>query len=470
MTEQLKFGFSRRDFLKQAAAAAGAIAASGMAGTAMALARPVGQEIIPLRAMTIGGPERAATFEAVIGAFREAHPNWDLQWVPVAATEWDAYLARVATILASGQQLDNIEIGTEGFLLFASSGISRPLDELVAANQDEMQGFFSDVSPKLIEAVMYNGSLYNLPSLWAAAGIYYNKRLFDQAGLEYPTTSWTVEDFANAARAIRGLADDTFGYGFANRHWGGFVPWSFIRDSSILVTEQFEGGDWLWDTYYPDMSEEERAQRGGGYTYTASMANDPRNVEALQFLQDLAWVDDAAYTGNLPDIQTAFATGKLGMMVSHRAFISVFRNVGLSYEDFDVTYMPMWESQKAQFGGSGLAIATLSQHPNEAWELLKYMTSPSTQSAYIMGGIHTASRRSVTNAPEQNEGVAPENWPVYYNQLDELPAVPIPAPPQNRDFTTIFTRYIGLAMANEMAPQEALDNMHGELNRMLGVS
>jgi ABC-type glycerol-3-phosphate transport system substrate-binding protein len=59
---------------------------------------------------------------------------------------------------------------------------------------------------------------------------------------------------------------------------------------------------------------------------------------------------------------------------------------------------------------------------------------------------------------------------VYYNQLDELPAVPIPAPPQNRDFTTIFTRYIGLAMANEMAPQEALDNMHGELNRMLGVS
>src|SRR5690606_18797749 len=133
-----------------------------------------------------------ATFEAVVGAFREAHPNWDLQWVPVAGTEWDTFLARVATVLASGQQLDNVEIGTEGFLTFATSGITRKLDDYVNANQDEMKAFFGDVSPRLIEAVMYQGSLYNLPSLWAAAGVYYNKRLFDQAGLEYPAEDWTV--------------------------------------------------------------------------------------------------------------------------------------------------------------------------------------------------------------------------------------------------------------------------------------
>lgn len=462
--------FSRRDFLKQAALTTGAVAASGLTGSMVSLARPFGQDTIPLRAMTIGGPERAATFEAVIGAFREAHPNWDLQWVPVAATEWDAYLARVATILASGQQLDNIEIGTEGFLTFASAGIIRPLDEQVSANQDEMQEFFSDVSPKLIEAVMYNGSLYNLPSLWAAAGIYYNKALFDQAGLEYPTNDWTYDQLAEAARAIRALASDIYGYAMPNRHWGGFIPWSFIRDESVLATEQAAGGEWLWDTYYPDMSPEERAARGGGYTYTASSANNPKNVEALQFLQDLAFLDDAMYVGNLPDIQVAFSTGKLGMMVSHRAFIATFTRAGLTPDQYDVVYMPAWDSQKSQFGGSGLALTTLTQHPDEAWELLKYMTSAPTQSAYIQGGVHTASRRSVTTAPEQNEGIAPSNWAVYYDQLDELPAYPIPAPPQNRDFTTIFTKYIGLAMANEMSAQDALDNMHTELNALLGVS
>ncbi|MCC6802858.1 MAG: sugar ABC transporter substrate-binding protein [Anaerolineae bacterium] len=462
--------FSRRDFLKQAALAAGATAASGLTGSVVALAQPLGQDTIPLRAMTIGGPERAATFEAVVGAFREAHPNWDLQWVPVAGTEWDTFLARVATVLASGQQLDNVEIGTEGFLTFATSGITRKLDDYVNANQDEMKAFFGDVSPKLIEAVMYQGSLYNLPSLWAAAGIYYNKRLFDQAGLEYPAEDWTVEQFADAARAIRALGDDIYGYGMPNRHWGGFVPWSFIRDSNILVMEQAEGGEWLWDNYYPDMTPEERAQHGGGYWYTASSANDPKNVEALQFLQDLTWKDDAMYVAELGNLQAAFATGKLGMMVSHRAFIANFTRSGLPPEDYDVVYMPMWDSQKGQFGGSGLALTTLSQYPEEAWELLKYMTSADVQSAYIYGGIHTASRRSVTNDPAQNDGIAPGNWHVYYDQLDEKPAYPIPAPPQNRDFTTIFTRYMGLAMANEMPAQDALDNMHAELNRMLGVA
>jgi multiple sugar transport system substrate-binding protein len=470
MSSQNKTGFSRREFLKQVAVTASAAAASTLPGATVILARPQGQEMITLRAMTIGGPERAATFEAVLGEFREAHPNVDLQLVPVAATEWDTYLARVATVLASGQQLDNIEVGTEGFLLFASSGIIRPLDEFVTASGDEMQEFFSDVSPKLIEAVMYNGSLYNLPSLWAAAGIYYHKGLFDQAGLEYPTNDWTVEQFSEAAKAIRALGSDIYGYGMPNRHWGGFVKWSYIRESNILVMEQSEGGDWIWDTYYPDMSEEERAERGGGYTYTASMANDPKNVEALEYLQSLAWDDDAMYVANLPDLQVAFSQGKLGMMTSHRAFISVFRNNGLNPEDYDVVYMPQWDSQKSQFGGSGLAISTLSQHPEEGWALLHYMTSAPVQSAYVQGGVHTASRRSVTNDPAQNEGIAPSNWQVYYNQLDELPAYPIPAPPQNRDFTTIFTSNIGLAMANEMSAQEALDKMHTELNAMLGVS
>jgi ABC-type glycerol-3-phosphate transport system substrate-binding protein len=141
----------------------------------------------------------------------------------------------------------------------------------------------------------------------------------------------------------------------------------------------------------------------------------------------------------------------------------------LTPDDYDVVYMPRWDSQKAQFGGSGLAIATLSQHPELGFDLLKYMTSADVQRAYTHGGVHTASRRSVTNDPAENEGIAPSNWPVYYNQLDELEALPIPAPPQNREFTTIFTNYIGLALANEMSAQEALDNMHVELNRMLGV-
>jgi multiple sugar transport system substrate-binding protein len=267
-------------------------------------------------------------------------------------------------------------------------------------DQAGIQEYFDDVSPIFIEAVMNEGSLYNLPNLWAAAGIMYNKKLFDQAGLDHPTNDWTVEDFLTAARAISALGDDIIGYGWPNRHWGGFVAWSFANDSSILVTEQQEGGDWLWDTFYADMSADERAKRGGGFWYPASNANDPKNVEALQMLQDLAWVDNAAIApAGFGDLFTGFQTGKLGMMTSHRAWVSRFNAAGLTRDDYDVVYMPQWKTQKSQFGASALAITTLSQHPEEAWRLLRYLTSRSVQDAYVAGGVHTATRRSVATDP-----------------------------------------------------------------------
>jgi ABC-type glycerol-3-phosphate transport system substrate-binding protein len=325
------------------------------------------------------------------------------------------------------------------------------------------------VNPVFIEGVMYEGSLYNLPSLWAAAGIYFNKHLFDEAGVAHPTNDWSADDFLAAARAISALGDDIYGHAWPNRHWGGLVPWSFANDTNILVQEQAEGGDWLWDTFYSDMSEDERAQRGGGFFWSASSANDANNVEALQMLQDLAFVDNASFAADFPDVLTGFETGLIGMIPAHRAWVSRFSAAGLTPDDYDVVFMPRWKTQKHQYGASALAITTLSREPDAAWELLKYLTSAEVQFAYVAGGVHTATRRSVMADPAQHEGIGPNNWAAFYGMVDETPAAPIPAPAQNKDFTTAFTEWIGLAMANEVSAQEALDNMHEELNAILGV-
>jgi multiple sugar transport system substrate-binding protein len=322
----------------------------------------------------------------------------------------------------------------------------------------------------MIESHMYQGSLYNLAFLWAAAGITYNKRLFDQAGLDHPTNDWTVEDFQAAARAISALGDDIYGYGWPNRAWGGFTPWSYSNDSTLVTAEQSEGGEWLWDTFYPDLTEEERARRGGGWFWSTSNANDPNNVEALQMLLDLNQVDDAAYLvgpGGMGDLHTAFVSDKLGMMVSHRAWIARF-NQDMTPDDYDVVFHPMWKSQKSQFGASGLAVTSLSQRPNEAFEWLKHMTSRETQGIFIANGAHTASRRSVTNAPEQNDGIAPAGWANYYAMLDDLEALPVPAPSQNRDFTNANVKWFSLAGSGELNAQEALDGLHEELVAILG--
>ena len=451
---------SRRDFLKMTAAV-GALATSGTFVVR-------GQDSVTIRSMVIN-PARVEAFEALIPKFQENNPNVDVELVGVAAAEWDEFLSKVSVILASGQQLDNLEVANEGFQLFVSNGIVRALDEIVQ-NDADIGDFFTDVSPAMIESHMYEGSLYNLAFLWAAAGINYNKKLFDQAGLDYPTNDWTVDDFHAAATAISALGDDIVGYAWPNRSWGGFTPWSYVNDSTLINPEQSEGGDWLWDTFYTDMSEEDRAKRGGGWKWTTSNANDPNNVEALQFLIDLA-DEGSSYMvgpGGFPDLWAAFTTDKLGMMVSHRAWISRFNGAGMTPDDYDVVFHPKWKSQKSQFGASGLAVTTLSQNPEAAFAWLKHMTSPETQGGFIAGGAHTASRRSVTNAPEQNEGIAPAGWENYYAMLDDLEALPVPAPAQNRDYVNARNKWFSLAGSGESTAQETLDGLHEELVQILG--
>lgn len=460
---------SRRVFLQMTGAAAGATLAGTFLSPQSATARPTRQDQVTLRAMTIGNPQRAETFEKVLTTFREANPTIKLELVPVAAADWDAYLAKIATILASGQQLDSVEVGTEGQQTFAAGGIIRTLDDLAKADQAEVKDYFSDVNPVFIEGTMYKGSLYNLPNLWAAAGIYYNRKLFAQAGVKEPTDDWTVEQFMDAARAIRKLGSDIFGFAWANRHWGGFVPWSFANGTNVLKQEQFEGGEWLWDTFYADLSTEARQQRGGGFFWSASLANDPANVEALEMQRALAFDEDVSYVSDINSVLAAFESGKLGMIISHRAWVSRFKAAGLTPDDYDVTFMPRGKAQKHQYGASSFAITTLSKQPEAAWKLLKHLTSRDVQFQYVSGGVHTATRRSVMGDPAQHAGLGPNNWKAFYNMVDVTEAAPIPAPAQNKDFTTVFTKYIGLAMADEMAPAEALEKMHGELNTILGV-
>jgi ABC-type glycerol-3-phosphate transport system substrate-binding protein len=57
-----------------------------------------------------------------------------------------------------------------------------------------------------------------------------------------------------------------------------------------------------------------------------------------------------------------------------------------------------------------------------------------------------------------------ENWNVFYDALDKRPdTAPIPAPPFSIEMTNIYVRYTSLATNGDLSPQEALDQMQGEL-------
>lgn len=471
---------SRRTFLKSGVAGASALALSQvLSGCAMPAPRPAGPASAPsgdiaptpsgpvtLRTAVIGAQARADTFKKISDAFEKENPDVKAEWIPIQAAEWDEYFGKLVTLIAAGENIDSSEISTEGLQLIASKGVLRPLDEYILADADYMQDYYADVAPQLVEVTMFRGSQYVLPTLWGAATIYYNKRLFDKAEVPYPKDDWTIDDFLLAAQKVSALGDDVYGFGFPNRHWGGLIPWMYINEGNLYEFGRYDGGEWLWGRFYTGV--ESAKDRAGGIEWGAVTANSPANVEALQFQRDLIWKHKVSPSPtNFNELYAFMSSDKLGMMPGHRAHTGGLIGAGMKKGDFDVVMMPKWKTQRHQFGTSGLSIMKTSQNADTVWKYIKFQTSPEQMAVYVDKAVHTSSRRSVTNDPKQHETTGPDNWQVFYNTLDKNPlSTAIPAPVETKDMTAIFTKYVGLALADEMTPEDALAKMHTELEEL----
>jgi multiple sugar transport system substrate-binding protein len=322
----------------------------------------------------------------------------------------------------------------------------------------------------LVEAMMYEGDLYELPRDFNAANMYFNMNLLAENGIELPPADWTKDDFYEIAQATTKKNDagetEIFGFAWTNRLWGSWMPWIFVAGGNLFTEDRAPGGEWLWDKFYAD--DPAAAGRGGGYRWITPVANSPEVVEALEFVVQL-WregITPAVEMGTGETLTGFYSTGKLCMIPAGGFWAGQLYNLGMAYGDFDVQLWPAWRNQKHQFGTGGKWLATMSNHPDEAWEYIKAEVSREGMAVHGFYNpviITTPTRRSVCN--EEAFAVSgPPHWQVFYDTLDKHPdTAPIPAPPWSIAETNIFTRYTGLAMTGDLEPQEALDQMQDEL-------
>lgn len=138
--------------------------------------------------------------EKIIDAFEGENPNVtvDLQLIP--STE---YWTKIQTSVASGSGPDVFWINGPNFQLYASNGQIAPIDD-----QDIDP---ADYPKSLIDLYSFDGKLYGAPKDLDTIGVWYNKALFDAAGLEYPKAGWTWDDFNAAAAALTDPANGVWG-------------------------------------------------------------------------------------------------------------------------------------------------------------------------------------------------------------------------------------------------------------------
>ncbi len=347
---------------------------------------------VEVRVTFWGSPEEVDIITHSIEDWQKVHPQIK---VIFEHTPYTGYDSKVLTRIAGGAAPDVITTEVNYFVTFASKGV---LENLTPFVQNDPDFKTSDFFPQIIDRFTMDGNLYIVPRDVAPfACVFYNKDLFDQAGVPYPTDDWTWDDLLAKARALtrKDANGRTTQYGFYGWAWQNFVYGN--------------GGSLVDDVKHP----------------TRSRITDPATIEGLQFFSDLSNLYQVAPTStalaNLGmGVDMMFASGRLAMFLSGVWETPLLRNYKFKW---DVAMFPKNKTGVRAFGtgGSGYGILRSSKHKKEAWEVIKALTGPEGQARLAERGLAQPARIAVSES---------EHWATN------------PAPPDNKKMLNEAVKYI----------------------------
>jgi len=311
------------------------------------------EEVVELQMTVWGSNYDPEVYQARLDLAEQTYPNIKVELIYIPSD----YGQKVQTMIAGGESPDILQLA-EDVHGYSSKGQVIGLNQYIEDAGVDMEARYHGHG--LVESYSLNGELYAMPDRGGSLFLYYNKDMFDAAGLEYPTKDWGWEEFLTAAEALTITEGaETVQYGYAS----GYGWWPFW-----LVFLMQNGGELVDDAGNPTF-------------------NSPENVEALQFYVDLAHKYDVSPTpedyANLglggPD--PLFAQGLSAMAITGFWGVGGLQEV----EDINWDIAPLWhgeESATVPFG-SGLAVSSDSEHPEEAFKIVEFLTSAEGQEVIV---------------------------------------------------------------------------------------
>lgn len=283
------------------------------------------------------------TYEKVIAEFEEAHGIT----VNFQKFQWPDLRTRLLSDFASGNAPDLCEdsLWTQEF---AISGDVMSLQKYVDRDGAEM-GFPDDWHPRTISRNSYNGEVYGIQLHLTCTMLFHNRAMFDDAGLDVPTT-W--DEFLDAATKLTG--DGVYGVALNQDH---SYSWPWLLQNGVRF-------------YDPDTKE--------------LLTPHDKAAEALQFQADLVHKHQVApvptpgtdYSGP----QKLFSAGRAAMILTGPWDLLPIEETSSDLEYGVVPALKQVEQATIQ-AGSSIFVPAKSKHPDLAWDFIKRITALEVETA-----------------------------------------------------------------------------------------
>ena len=328
-----------------------------------------------------GSPEEAVSHKLVADAFMKVHPEIKVEtW----NEPWDNYFTKIQALWASG---DSKAVPDIAFLWptpkYAAEGVLENLDSYIQKSGYNLDDYW----PGLLESAKYNGSVYGLPRDIESNILYYNKELFDKAGLKYPDANWTWDDFLAAAEklTVKDASGKTTQYALAMENNGKYDKWVNQNGGAIL----------------DDMRNPSKCALA-----------DPKSVEAVAFFADLL---AKGYAMRDADINQAggdagaFQSGQAAMIIQNTSRVSAFNTAKMNY-DVAVVPIPKGGKRYNPAGGAAWVMSAKSDNKDAAWVFLSWLQSADGgEKLYLERGEIFPALQSLAKSPAFMTDLPPAN-------------------------------------------------------------
>jgi multiple sugar transport system substrate-binding protein len=383
--------------------------------------------------------DRSLWEEGIIAPFEEAHPGVK---VVLRTSPYQLYVSKSLTSIASGGALADLMLAEDWFgQELISKGYARNLMPYVGRDLEAAE-YRPETWTEWRGQRQRDDELFGFPAALGLTVLFYNKELFDRAGLPYPDTTWTYDDLIAAGKK---LTADRDGDGIPEQ-WGLSFDIHYTGVETIIYTL---GGRLLTDD-----------RRRAALT-------EPATLEALRFIRDLFLKHRIASS-------TSSFVNPWELFLGQRAAMILIGSLGAVNLDgtslrWDLTFPPKGPDGRRASRRYTMAylIPGNSPHPEEAWELLRWILtrSPADQIARQYQGLMPTTRKYaeepawLSAPPAHNRGLLV--------RLEEQYAFPLFTPAWQEWRDNNLTPEMMLMIRGEKTVEQAARDAERRINAVL---
>ncbi len=369
-----------------------------------------------------GSGAQEETLKKMIEIFESKNP--DIK-VDVQITGYEDYFTKLATTVGGGNPPDVFEMNMENFLSYMLRGACADLTgKIDTANYSE----------GTLAAVSSEGKIYAVPMSFSTCVLFYNKDLFDQAGVAYPTDEWTWADAQTAAEKIKALGDDIWGY---------YQP---ITYNEFYKSIKGNGGSVLSEDY------------------SQFTMNSPENVAVLEAMiarvrgenHVMPTKEELAGRGDWD----LFTEGKLGMIITGIWGFPTFAEKCTF--DWDIVVEPGYKTPSTFFFANVNCVSPSSDKQEAAAKFVDAMGSdPDIVQLRLDANWELPTIADQSKLSQYIEMTPPANRKAVFDSMDYAAAPP--ALEEQGAVVEIIDNVLSTLETNDMTAQEALDEIQAQL-------